>query len=702
MPEGTGYDQIANHLTEQEESEARAQEAAQKKAQTKALVQKWADKVKRTRRHDNHARIQWADDRRVARGDPKPGEQNWLVHTNLIAAILEVLAAFLYAKNPDISTRPSESANRKLNNEYRAVAETLEIIVSRMLHDAGLKRTAKRWVRAAMTVGVSWIKAAMQTGTSRDPLIEKKINDLKQNQARLQALQSKLEDGEQDDNDETLAEIDSQIIALEGQLERQVAQGVVLDLMAPEDVVVSQECGEVENYLNSPWIAFDMYKCKDEAIEITGWSAEELKSANLYMQRPRKGEDDEGSSSLTTQWVDMDNEDGEGNENPEGFYRFTEIWSKTDGVVYTYINGINKRWAREPYAPRTGARFYPNFLLAFHPIDGDRWPQSDVYQLKHLQDEYNRTRSNYALHRMRAIPGMMFDESTIDKKSMEKLAASETQEYTGIKTNKPGTPIQNSIMPKAYNQVDMGLYNTEMIVVEMEKVSGAQDAMQGGVQVEKTATEAQILESGRGARTGARLDTLEDALTEMAEYITQLSILTMDQADAMRYAGPDAVWVDMTTEEALTLFNITIKAGSTGKPKALSDREAWGTLMPLIEGMIDRVGHARMQGQEWAAKPWIELLTESSKRLDDPLEIEKFLPEVPPDVVQAMSNQPPSEKEEAETRNEDADTLKKLAETLEKNPLFVPPVMQVLQDMNEQGQPQEAPVPMPPQDETIQ
>lgn len=171
---------------------------------------------------------------------------------------------------------------------------------------------------------------------------------------------------------------------------------------------------------------------------------------------------------------------------------------------------------------------------------------------------------------------------------------------------------------------------------------------------------------------------------------------TMDQADAMRYAGPQAVWMDMSTDEALTLFTIEIKAGSTGKPKALSDREAWGTLMPLVESLIDRIGHARMMGQEWAAKPWIELLRESSKRLDDPLEIEKFLPEVPEQVIQANTNQQPSEEEKADVRNTDADTLKKLAETLEKNPLFVNPAARIVQELDGQGQPVQPSMPPMP------
>ena len=687
MQEGTGYEEIQSEMTAMDGAEQKRMEAQKVKAQEEALISKWAEKVKRARKHDKHARVQWADDRRVARGDT-----DWLVDTNLIAAILEVLAAFLYAKNPDVSIKPSASANRALLEEYRAVGETLEIMNSRMLKDAGLKRVAKRWVRSAMTVGVGWIKVGMQTRNERDPLTEKSINDLQDNLNRMQSLQAQLQEGDKDSYDCTMAEIRSQMTALQGQLERQVAQGLVLDLMAPEDVLVAPDCGEILNYLNAPWIAFDLYKDQDEALELTGWKKKELDQANRYTQRPRKGEDDEEGTANrnSTQWVSMDNQEDDSAENVDGFYRFTEIWSLRDGVVYTMIDGVQSRWARPAYAPRTGSRFYPNFLLAFHPIDGERWPQSDVYQLKKLQDEYGRVRSNQSEHRRRAVPGIVYNEAEVAPESLEKLTGSQVQEYVGIKTVRPNVDLRTIFSPKVYNQVDPNLYNTDMITSEMEKVSGAQDAVQGGIQVEKTATEAQILESGRGARTGARLDTLEEALTELAEYTTQLILLTMDQADAERYAGPDAVWVEMTTDQALTLYSVEIKAGSTGKPKAASDRESWATLMPLMEKLIDRIGQARMQGQEWAAKPWIAVLQETFNRLDDHADMEKFLPVPTQEVIQATMNPPPAPMEEAERANTDADTIYKLAQALEKSPLFAQNAIQgraAKAAQNGQGQP---------------
>jgi hypothetical protein len=88
----------------------------------------------------------------------------------------------------------------------------------------------------------------------------------------------------------------------------------------------------------------------------------------------------------------------------EMFVCVHEIWDKENGVVRTWVEGMN-RWAREPYVPKhVPQRWYPFYVLGFNVIEG-RWrPISDVELLKGLQDEYNTTRTNYADVREKAVP----------------------------------------------------------------------------------------------------------------------------------------------------------------------------------------------------------------------------------------------------------------------------------------------------------
>jgi hypothetical protein len=92
----------------------------------------------------------------------------------------------------------------------------------------------------------------------------------------------------------------------------------------------------------------------------------------------------------------------------EQFICVVEIWDKENGVVRTTAKGMN-RWLREPYAPQnTPQRWYPFYVLGFNLTEGEWRPLSDVELLMSLQDEYDRTRQNYADVREKAVPVLVF------------------------------------------------------------------------------------------------------------------------------------------------------------------------------------------------------------------------------------------------------------------------------------------------------
>jgi len=649
-------------------------------------ITSWRRKVIRAKTHDKQYWKRWADDRKIARAEfEKP------IRVNLIGAIMEILLAFLYAKDPDMNARPSDSVGEAKKEEYLKVAKTIEVVNSRLLKDAYLKKTAKRWVRGAMTVGCSWIKCAMQRRKEKDPVMEASINDLKEQIDKIKSKQIRIDNNEEGDPDVLIQELQANILAAEEQNERLVAEGLVLDYLYPEDVVVAPECGDVENYLAAPWIAFETYKSEDEVLAITEWDGEEakyLRTAHRYTQRPRQGDPKESGEGYIQTKVQSGKESPDA-ESVDGFFKVVEIWALCDGVVYTYVDGCTQAWGRKPYAPVTGKRFYPVFQLGFHYIDGERYPQSDTYNLKDLQNEYLDVRSDFRKHRKRSRPGILFDVTKITEESVTKITAAETQEYIGVEMIDPALPLRDALLPKSYNPIDPGLYDTTSIIKEMEKIGGVQEALQQGAQVEKTATEARIQESGFGARTGSRRDQLEEVLGELCEYSVQLSLLTMDHADAMRYAGPEAVWVSLSVEDALTNFDIDIKAGSTGKPKANEDRDAWSTILPLLVENIERIGTARLAGQSWAADPWIAILAETLERLEDHADIQRFLPAPPDDVIAAAAQ----EEKDAEEELTAAKKISEIADAVEKIPALAE--LREVQELLGIGLPEQEALPPP-------
>jgi len=606
---------------------ARGMPPAKVDEDTKQLIGQWRTRLDHAYNHDSDARKRYMDDRRVARGDTE-----WLVDTNLVGAILEILESFVYAKDPEYEIKVSESVNNSRGKILAEFTETARIVVSRLLRDAGLKRQGRRWVRAAQTVGAGWLKPSLSTKTERDPIVDAEINSLKENMARLDVLEGNLADGEVDDEGAARAEIAANITALEAKLERQIANGLALDIFPADDVLVSPECGELANYLQAPWIRYRTYKSKEQAQAITGWNAEAIGKANVYTQKLRSGNEQGATSAGNNHqqaWIRTTDANA---QTSDGFVAFEEIWSRTDGMVYTLVDGVSDKWARAPYAPLTGSRFFDGFLLAFHYIDGERHPQSDVFQLKRLQDEYGRTRSNFAEHRKRAVPYTVWDAGEVPNTELQKINSAEALENVAVNFTTPGSPIGNKFMRVPSAQIDPAMYTTQPISTDMEKVSGAQDAMQSGVSVEKTATEAQIQNTGFGARIGARRDELEAVFGDIGLFVLQLALQGLPEQEVVKIAGSDAVWPKLTVDDVMSAFDVEVRAGSTGKPNKQAEQAMWMQVLPLIENMITVVGNFRSQGpqMEWAAAPYVQMLTTTFAVMGNKDDVEKYLPQPPP------------------------------------------------------------------------
>lgn len=602
------------------------QERASKAAEYEQ-VRKWRRSLDVARDLDKKQREKFAVDRKYAAGL----QDEWLVSTNLIGAIIEILMSFTYARDPDIDVTVSESVGPSRYRDARAFAKTLEIVVSRLLKNAKLKKAAKKQVRSGMTVGVGWVKAAFQIDKERDPVIQCQINDLQDNLRRLKVLLENREAGEYQDEEQQAIAIAEQVKALNSKVEVMVNRGLVIDFINADDIQVSANVRELEDYDQADWIAQRVFYTVEEAQELTGLPLEKLQPAMKYMKRDA---DTNNPESTGYQMVN-------GQTQADCWVAFWEIWDRKANQVLSLIEGV-ECWARQPFNPKpAGLRFFPFFMLGFHFLDGQRWPQSDVEQLKKLQDEYCRTRSNFAEHRKRTLPKTVFNEGEISPDDAAKIAKAGTQELVGVKPTSPNTPLDNLFRPMQYPPVDPGLYTTDPIRSDMEKISGAQDAMQSGVQVAKTATEAEIQQTGFGARVNTRRDSLEDMLTELSQYVSELALQVLTVEEVQEIAGPEAFWPEnLPIEQIYAMLSIQIRAGSTGRPNTARDRESWGAILPIIQGSITQIAQLRAAGQNAVADAQMELLRETLERSGERIDIERFMPAIGPQAGAAMAAEP--------------------------------------------------------------
>jgi hypothetical protein len=211
-----------------------------------------------------------------------------------------------------------------------------------------------------------------------------------------------------------------------------------------------------------------------------------------------------------------------------------------------------------------------------------------------------------------------------------KLARSTHQEYIPIKTTDPSKPMRDNFAEKPVSRMDMRLYDTTSCRKDMEGISGVQEALQSNVTTPKTATEAEIEQSGFASRTTADRDGLEDMLSEYAVYTGEQALTALTNDDAARIAGAKAYWPDgMSVDDLLTMVEIEIEAGTTGKPHDATNKEAWGVILPQLTELQMAIHNAQLMGDMPLANAMTEMLKETMQIMGVTADPMRFIPQLP-------------------------------------------------------------------------
>jgi hypothetical protein len=646
------------------------------------LVKNLMKEYTTARAFDAAARKQYAKDRLYAAGRADP---SWASDANLIGANIDILTSFMYSRNPDVSVRAAERVSNAAPSmpppspinaavgaalaasptlpvnagdllpalaapaaappvsqsqmDNSAFAATLDIVIPRVWRDGRLKRAAKKVVRSSLSVGPGWMKALAFSQTKRDPQVEKSLNDAKAALERLRAQQARVQAGEAYSGEKTLDVLIAEAQQIEqgimANLDKVVSQGMTFDFVRAEDIQVSLDVSDLLDYLDAGWIAHDIYIPKDDLkVRFPELTDTDCKSATCYYQKAPStalSRDPFGQPEVKDEGAFSKDAPGSlGSSKPVEFAKIIELWDKRDGLIKTLVDGV-KRWAVSPYAPpQATSRFYPYFGLAFYEVDGERHPQSLSFRLAKLQDEYASARSNQRITRTRSIPSVLFDRGNLSPEDLRKVESSEIGEYVGIAPQNAQAPMNTHFAAKPVPSVDPRIFDTSSIIADMERVGGIQEALSSSVQVAKTATEAEIQNTGFQSRTGLGRDALEEMLSDLAQYSAEVLVQEMTPEFVQRIAGPEAFWpAGMDVQDILTLVNVQITAGSTGKPNRAAERESWSVVLPMIQNLQLQIRTTALTDPP-LADAMKHTLRETLRRLDERIDIELFIPSGPP------------------------------------------------------------------------
>ncbi len=643
------------------------------------LVSKLLKEYTAAREFDKEARIQYARDRRYAAGT---ADQNWASDANLTGSFIDILVSFLYAQNPDAGVRAAAQIEGQPDPDASKFAETLELVVDKLWRDGNLKRMGKKWVRSALTVGAGWLKATMLTQKIPSPQLDHKLNTLQDQMQSIVAKQKEIAEGDDpgaDDTETQTAQLQIEMDGIQAQLLKKKRFGLMCDYVRAEDVQVSLNISDLADYTEADWISTDIYVVKDTLKErFPDLDDDDIKSTATYYQRnvpsrdestdAQSGESGEGAGEgqFSKSTPNSSYTAGSTQGKPVEFAKIIEVFDRRDFMVKTMLEGV-KEWATDPYPPpQASSRFYPFFYLAFFPVDGKRHGQSLPWRLHKLQDEFASCRSNQRLTRERSVTGVIFNSAAIDPDDAKRIVDANQQELIGVRTV-ADQPLGNVFIAKPVGSYNPELYNTASIRSDMEAVAGIQEALQqnaqtGGVQP-KTATEAQIQQQGFTSRTGADRDVLETALTELSHYTAEVSTQECTVQWVQRVCGKKAFWLgpnlgeppgppgppDPTTglptpgkpavppspgmdvEDVLTMVEVSIDAGTTGKPNFAADKAAWATILPLLEKSLVQIRQAQLH-DPGLADSLIRVLQETLHRMDDRLDLDEFIPQGEPSL----------------------------------------------------------------------
>ena len=600
---------------------------------SKALQQKWTARI-------THARAHWATFHKRVRhnrntvagfnwnADPT-GKDFYSLRANLIHGTISAVLPNVYARNPEISTTPIHSGA-----DIKLFCKTLEKVTNRALEHAQLKNRAKSTVRAALTCSFGILKVMYQRDPSKDGYIQGRINDAQENLLAIDELEKDLQDDDQaHHHDAKRVELDELIKSLHEQSEVHSAEGLVIDRVLTENLLIDPSICEFWDYTDADWICqiIPMKRSQAEALY-----KKNLANAKIYQAGPG-----EPSHKKAKRLASMHLDARTSPVTDDQQIAVLEIWDRATQRVYTMVEGATE-WLREPYSPpRAGERWYPFFLLPYQVVDGQFVGPSLVDLTERLQDEHNEARDRFNQHRDLCIPGWVAS-ADINEKTIKKHSDSRFGEITIVDTE--GKPLNQVIIPRGHPKIDPIVYDTSAVRYDWEQVTGLQDAARSTVVRPKTATEANILQRALSGRVFEFKDQIEDWLQEIAQYSAQVLLQELTKEQVERYMGPPSTkttmingelvmtmektydWPELTKDRIFDMVDLRIRAGTTGAPDGMEDKESWLKVLPMITNLSIQIQNLQARGMDY--EHIRNLLQETLLRYDDRIDSNLFIPNV--------------------------------------------------------------------------
>jgi len=504
--------------------------------------------------------------------------------------------------------------------ELGRLAHTMEVLARRLLMEARFRQQLAGAVQDVETNAVMFIKVNQQEDYKKDPLGNFRFNDQQDNYAlyrhwsarvasgdivadsaehkRFQDLETTirgylvtqimqdLEDNPpamgpvdpmtglplgppmMDPRQETLVGLQAGTGPIDMEDIPEVAHwvGFPIDFVNPEDIRFDGDITRPEDFWRAMRVQHRVYMDVEAAAAKFGLTPEEAKrlpkaKSSTGTAKSAGGEASSRNDALTSKSMDTKTE-------------LWECWDRQTNKVSVYAIGFPRFLHK--YTPTVVWRnWFPIIPFLFNRVTGRFVGVSSTTLQRPAQEEINLMRTLDRHAKKACFPRILVRKGTLQPG--EKAKYKRARPYEVIELETPDE-LNDAIKETAAVTYNPQLTDSSRAETDLQRMSGTSLVAGGTVGVSKSATETATAQQGTEATADYRRGIIEDLYNDVVTCVLDLAARLLPEQNVKALAGPGAFWPDRGLEDLWRNLQVTIRAGSTGKPDT-DKRLGWATNM---------------------------------------------------------------------------------------------------------------------------
>lgn len=455
-------------------------------------------------------------------------------------------------------------AAKQYTQMVEKMGKTLELLWDYYTGEAypNFKASMKKLVRRAKVCGVAYTKMSYQRILEEDPDASGQIADMTRQIAEIENMSADLSDGLIEEDSARLAQLRLSVQALQEKQYLIVREGPTFDWPKTCDIIPHRNCTDLNGFVNADYVTHEF--------EMDAETIQRLYKVDVKGSAAARAAPDKPAAPVSH---DSSKEyGGQGEANTKQKFRVWEIHDKIHGQELTVCEGYPD-FLKAPAEPIVCVEgFWRIFALTFNDTENDNEiiPLSDVYYLRHPQDEYNRARQGVREHRQQNRPKYFTRTGALQDKEMKDLGTYPSGAIIELNAVSTELTIDQIIQPHKPVAIDPAQYEVGSILQDVLVGVGTQEANLGPTGGD-SATEVSVAEQGRQTSNASNVDDLDTHLSALARAFGQIALEHVNEETVLEIVGPGAVWPEMDREGAQKEVMLDIRAGSSGRPNQAAE-----------------------------------------------------------------------------------------------------------------------------------